>query len=134
MSLSPRKPKLSSVFIVSQYPEVADTDVKLPTHQSSPILLAATPSPIAPSILSSRLLRTLEIDKSSGRIKKVNFGSKITEKPIRELNFPKSAIIGGVVRNDKGYMTMGDFQLQPHDRVVVFTLPEAIANVEAFFK
>ena len=64
----------------------------------------------------------------------VNFGAKITEKPIRELEFPKDAIIGGVVRNGKGYMTMGDFQLQPHDRVVVFTLPAAIHKVESFFK
>ena len=64
----------------------------------------------------------------------VNFGSKITEHPIRELDFPKEAIIAGVVRDNKGYMTMGDFQFQPHDRVVVFALPEAIHNVESFFK
>jgi trk system potassium uptake protein TrkA len=64
----------------------------------------------------------------------VNFGSKITQKPIRDLDFPKEAIIGGVVRDGNGYMTMGDFQFQPHDRVVVFALPEAINTVESFFK
>ena len=64
----------------------------------------------------------------------MNFGSKITQKPIRDLDFPKEAIIGGVVRDGKGYMTMGDFQFQPHDRVVVFALPEAINMVESFFK
>ena len=63
----------------------------------------------------------------------VNFGSKITEHPIRELDFPKAAIIAGVVRDNKGYMTMGDFQFQPHDRVVVFAMPQAIHKVESFF-
>lgn len=60
-------------------------------------------------------------------------GSKITEAPIKELKFPRSAIIGGVVRNGKGLKTMGDFQLQPNDRAVIFCLPEAIDKVSKFF-
>ncbi len=60
--------------------------------------------------------------------------SKITNKVIRDLKFPKKAIIGGVVRGLQSYITMGDFQIEPRDRVVVFALPEAIHEVETFFK
>jgi trk system potassium uptake protein TrkA len=60
--------------------------------------------------------------------------SKITNKLIRDLKFPKDAIIGGVVRGENSYVTMGDFRIEPRDRVVVFSMPEAIHEVEGFFK
>lgn len=64
----------------------------------------------------------------------VKAGSKITEKEIRDLKFPKGAIIGGVVRNGVGYTTMGDFQFRPKDRAVVLCRPDCIHSVEEFFK
>ena len=60
--------------------------------------------------------------------------SKITEKPIKDLNFPSGAIIGGVVRNGDGKITMGDFQFRPKDRAVVLCRPECIHPVEEYFK
>ena len=60
--------------------------------------------------------------------------SKITRKAIKNLNFPKDAIIGGVVRKGVGYTTMGDFQFVPNDRAVVLCRPESIHQVEEFFK
>ena len=65
---------------------------------------------------------------------KVPEGSKVTKKRIKELDFPKSAVIGGVIRDDTGYITLGDFQIIPNDRVVVFTLTKSIHEVEQFFK
>ena len=65
---------------------------------------------------------------------KVIEGSRIVQKRIKELNFPKYAIIGGVIREDAGYITLGDFQIQPQDRVVVFSLHKCIHEVEQFFK
>ena len=59
--------------------------------------------------------------------------SKITQKPIKDLDFPKSAIIGGVIRNEKGIIPLGDFQIQEGDKVVVCCLPRSITQVEAFF-
>ncbi len=59
--------------------------------------------------------------------------SKVTKAPIRKLNFPSTAIIGGVVRGQSSYTPLGDFQIQAGDRVVVFTLPESIHKVERFF-
>jgi len=64
----------------------------------------------------------------------VKAGSKITEKEIKDLQFPKGAIIGGVVRNGVGYTTMGDFQFRPKDRAVVLCRPNCIHTVEEFFK
>lgn len=64
----------------------------------------------------------------------VKAGSKITQKEIRNLEFPKGAIIGGVVRNGTGYTTMGSFQFRPKDRAVVLCRPGCIKTVEEFFK
>lgn len=64
----------------------------------------------------------------------VKAGSKITEREIRELEFPSGAIIGGVVRNGVGYTTMGNFQFRPKDRAVVLCRPQCIRAVEGFFK
>lgn len=64
----------------------------------------------------------------------VKAGSKITQGAIKALEFPKNAIIGGVVRNGVGQTAMGDFQLSPKDRVVVLCRPECIHRVEEFFK
>ncbi len=64
----------------------------------------------------------------------VKAGSKITEREIKNLDFPKGAIIGGVVRNGVGYTTMGDFQFRPKDRAVVLCRPNCIHKVEEFFK
>ncbi|MEM1406372.1 MAG: Trk system potassium transporter TrkA [Bacteroidota bacterium] len=59
--------------------------------------------------------------------------SKITEKMVRDMEFPKEAIIGGVVRNGVGYTAMGDFQFRPKDRVVVLCRPQCIHAVESYF-
>lgn len=61
-------------------------------------------------------------------------GSKVVGKPLRKLGFPRSAIIGGVIRDDKGYIPMGDFVFQEHDRIVVLSKYETIHAVESFFK
>lgn len=65
---------------------------------------------------------------------KVNENCKVIKKRIKELNFPKDAIIGGVIRDGEGYITLGNFQIQAHDKVVVFSLYESINKVEQFFK
>ena len=59
--------------------------------------------------------------------------SKITNKIIKELNFPRSAIFGGVIRDGKGLIPLGSFKIEAGDRVVVCCLPRSISNVEKFF-
>lgn len=59
--------------------------------------------------------------------------SKITSHQLRNLQFPKNAIIGGVIRDGVGFTTPGNFRFQPKDRVVVLTKPECIQKVESYF-
>ncbi len=61
-------------------------------------------------------------------------GSPITKNPVRKLNFPKNAIIGGYVRDGKGFITKGDSHIQANDKVVVFSLPFEINKVEKLFQ
>ena len=61
-------------------------------------------------------------------------GAKITEKPIKELDFPSEAKIGGIIRGSNGYIAHGDTHIQEGDKVVVFTLPSGIKKLERFFK
>jgi trk system potassium uptake protein TrkA len=63
----------------------------------------------------------------------VHSKSKITRKRIKDLDFPRSAIIGGVIREGKGMIPLGDFHVQVKDRVVVCCLPRSISEVEKFF-
>lgn len=59
--------------------------------------------------------------------------SKITQHQLSNLQFPKNAIIGGVIRDGKGFTTSGNFRFKPKDRVVVLTKPECIQKVESYF-
>jgi trk system potassium uptake protein TrkA len=59
--------------------------------------------------------------------------SKITRKRIKDLDFPRSAIIGGVIREGAGMIPLGDFSVRVGDRVVVCCLPQSIVEVEKFF-
>lgn len=59
--------------------------------------------------------------------------SKIANKVIKDLKFPRSAIIGGIIRGGEGIIPLGDFKIQVGDRVVVCCLPRSIKEVERFF-
>ncbi|PID58398.1 MAG: Trk system potassium transporter TrkA [Ignavibacteriae bacterium] len=59
--------------------------------------------------------------------------SNITKKQVMDLKFPKNAIIGGYIRDDVSYISVGNTQIKENDKVVVFSLPSAIKKVEKFF-
>jgi trk system potassium uptake protein TrkA len=59
--------------------------------------------------------------------------SEICDNYIKDLDFPKSAIIGGVIRDGKGITVLGDFKVESGDRIVVCCLPQSIKKVEKFF-
>jgi len=63
----------------------------------------------------------------------VNPNSTITRDKIRNLGFPKDAIIGGVIRGNNSFIALGDTEIKPYDRVVVFALPSALKKVNKFF-
>lgn len=59
--------------------------------------------------------------------------SRVTGSVIRDLNFPKDATIGGVVRDGEGIIALGGFEIKAGDRVVVCCLPEEIPKIERMF-
>ena len=56
--------------------------------------------------------------------------SDITNKPLKNIKFPKGTIIGAIIRNDKVTIPGGDFVILPDDRVILVTLRSAIPKVE----
>jgi trk system potassium uptake protein TrkA len=59
--------------------------------------------------------------------------SLVTKKPVFKLDFPEGAIIGGVIRGKDSFIVTGDLQIMEDDKVVVFSLPQAIKKVDKFF-
>ena len=64
----------------------------------------------------------------------VKLNTKITSKPIDQLNFPSDSIIAGVIRNGIPIIPFGDFQLIENDKTIVFSLTESIKEIEKFFQ
>ncbi len=63
----------------------------------------------------------------------VNEHSNVLDKKIVDLDFPREAIIGGVIRGVEGLIVLGDFKIQLGDRVLVCSKPEALNKVESLF-
>jgi trk system potassium uptake protein TrkA len=59
--------------------------------------------------------------------------AKIVGKPLRDVKFPRDAILGGYSRGDVFDIPNGDTVIEPHDRVIVFAQPSAIPKVEKMF-
>ena len=59
--------------------------------------------------------------------------SKATRKLIKDLDLPKGATIGGLVRNGEGILVSGDTQIQSGDSVVVFCVEMDIRKLEHYF-
>lgn len=64
----------------------------------------------------------------------VDNDANVLSKELKDLEFPKGAIVGGVIRNGKGYIAMGNFKFQPNDRVVVLSQAGCMKKVEKFFR
>lgn len=60
--------------------------------------------------------------------------SLVTTAPLRELGFPKDAVIGGLVRGEKAMIATGDTVIMPYDKVAVFALPHAVRSVDKYFE
>ena len=61
-------------------------------------------------------------------------GSKITKAPLKDLDFPANAIIGGVIRGSESFIAVGTTQIEAYDRVAVFALPESVKDVDKMFR
>lgn len=59
--------------------------------------------------------------------------SPATRSRIRDLGMPSDTIIGGIVRGDKVFIAVGNMEINPYDRVVVFAMPASVAKVGTYF-
>jgi trk system potassium uptake protein TrkA len=57
----------------------------------------------------------------------------VVGRPLREVNMPKGAIVAAIKRGEQIIIPKGDSQILADDRVILFTLPEAIPKVERLF-
>lgn len=64
---------------------------------------------------------------------KVKATSIVCNKLIKAIEFPRTAIIGGVIRDSNGLIALGDFQILEGDLIVVCCLPQSIQHVEKLF-
>jgi len=60
--------------------------------------------------------------------------TKVTKKPIMELNIPYGVNIGGMVRDGKSMLVGGMTQLQAGDKVVVFCIGNSLKKLDKLFK
>lgn len=60
--------------------------------------------------------------------------SPATHGKIKHINFPRAAIIGGIVRGDKAFIAVGNTEIKAYDRVVVFALPSSISKIGRYFE
>ena len=60
--------------------------------------------------------------------------ARVTRAPLKDIDFPRNAIIGGVIRGSDSFIAVGDTRIEPYDRVAVFALPETVKEVDKFFK
>ena len=59
--------------------------------------------------------------------------SEVCNKIVKDINLPRSAVIGGVIRDGEGLIALGNFKIENGDRIVVCCLPRSIKKVEKLF-
>jgi trk system potassium uptake protein TrkA len=59
--------------------------------------------------------------------------SPATKRNIKELEFPRNAIIGGIIRGENAFIVNSDTVMQPYDRAVVFALPDVLEHLGKYF-
>ncbi|MDD4150271.1 MAG: Trk system potassium transporter TrkA [Bacteroidales bacterium] len=57
----------------------------------------------------------------------------ITKNKLKDVDLPEGVIVAGIVRDSKSFIAMGDTQIKPNDKVVIFALPSAIHKIAYFF-
>jgi len=90
-------------------------------------ILAATHSE---RLLALSTLRGLSVQMMEVSIKE---SLPIINKPLKDLKLPSGCILGSLVRGNQILIPHGDDQLQPGDKVVIFTLAKQARKVSKFF-
>ncbi|MCH3981152.1 MAG: Trk system potassium transporter TrkA [Prevotella sp.] len=81
-------------------------------------------------VMNVRFLMTANADVAEFIPKE---GSKVTQKCVKDMGLPKGMTIGGLVRDDEGYLVSGNTQIQAGDSVVVFCHDLDLKKIEKMF-
>ena len=57
----------------------------------------------------------------------------ITKNKLKDVDLPEGVIVAGIVRGKKSFIALGDTQIKPNDKVVLFALPTAIHKIAYYF-
>lgn len=60
--------------------------------------------------------------------------SAITKGALKDIDFPRDAVIGGVIRGSESIIAVGSTKIEPYDRVAVFALQSAVTEVDKLFR
>ncbi len=99
----------------------------------SPRLAAA--STILRFVRRGEIISLAAIEGSNSEVLEIEVkpDTGIIDTPLKDLHFPRGAIIGAIVRGEDYEIPTGDSSLSAGDRVVIFTLPGSLSKVERFF-
>ncbi len=94
-----------------------------------------TASAILRSVRRGRVVSVVEMPEGDAEIMELVAlpTTPVVDRPLREVNMPKGAIVAAISRGEQIIIPKGDTCILPDDRVIVFTLPEAIPKVEELF-
>ncbi|MCS5489367.1 Trk system potassium transporter TrkA [Algoriphagus limi] len=89
----------------------------------------------------SRFLRKGTVDAVSGIYGvdaefiqySVSKNNRLTRYPLKDLHFPDTAIVAGVIRGEDVFIPDGEFQMQMKDKAIVLALPQAKAALDKLF-
>ncbi|MCB0065011.1 MAG: Trk system potassium transporter TrkA [Caldilineaceae bacterium] len=60
-------------------------------------------------------------------------GCRMTKKRLRDIRFPRNAIVGAILHDNHMIVPDGDTRIEQGDRTVVFALPQAIGELDYLF-
>jgi len=60
-------------------------------------------------------------------------GCRVADRPLSKVGFPKGALVGAILRDSEVIIPSGREAMRPGDDAVVFTLQEAVSEVERLF-
>jgi trk system potassium uptake protein TrkA len=94
-----------------------------------------TASAILRFVRAGSVVSAAVLEKSAGEVLEflVNASCPVCGHKLADVDFPKGAIVGALVRDDRVSVPDGRSELAAGDVAVVFTLPEAVRGVEGLF-
>ena len=94
-----------------------------------------TASYISRFIVKGDAVRSKWLSGTNAELMEFNVGKRapVTRNPIRELNLPHGATIGGIIRGNETILPTRDTQILAKDKVVVFALPSVMEEVAKMF-